>query len=193
MREYVLRCQRIRFTMKVIEAIERRREITRFQPTVIPEATVQTLAHALHLSPAGNNSISREFIIVRDRRRLDLLAETTPYMAWLRAAPLGVVIVANPSVSKYWLQDATLAGGFLWLAAVEAGLGMAWGAVYHSEDAAESARREDHARKALDIPANKRVVAILGLGYPAMEPGPKKLHPKSAVLHFECYPSAPAA
>ncbi|MBU6410704.1 MAG: nitroreductase family protein [Verrucomicrobia bacterium] len=176
--------------MKVIEAIERRREITRFRPKPIPEETFQALLHALHLAPAGNNALSRESVVVRERGRLDALANTTPYMAWLREAALGVVIVANPTVSKYWLQDATLAGGFLWLAAVEQGLGMAWGAVYHSEDVAESERRENYARGLLAIPAIKRVVAILGIGYPAIEPMPKKLHPKNAVFHFETYDGA---
>lgn len=173
--------------MKVIEAIERRREITSFRPDQIPDEAFQALLRALHLAPAGNNSISREFVIVRDRVRLVALSNTTPYMAWLREAALGVVIAADPQVSKYWLQDATLAGGFLWLAAVEQGLGMAWGAVYHSEDAAESARREDYARRELAIPSAKRVVAILGVGYPAVQPPPKKLHPQDAVLHFETY------
>jgi nitroreductase len=175
--------------MKVIEAIENRREINRFRPEPIPEEVVETLMHALHLAPAGNNAISREFVIVRDRKRLDALANTTPYMAWLREAALGVVIVADPLVSKYWLQDATLAGGFLWLASVEQGLGVAWGAVYHSEDATESERRENYARGLLGIPSAKRVVAILGIGYPAVQPSPKKLHPKSAVLHLETYES----
>lgn len=173
--------------MKVIEAIERRRETGRFQSKALPEETVQLLAHVLQLAPTGNNALSREFILVRDSTRLQTLAETTPYMAWLREAALGVVIVANPMVSKYWLQDATLAGGFLWLAAVEQGLGMAWGAVYHSEDAVESARREGHARQVLHIPSEQRVVAILGIGYPAVEPAPKKLHPRSAVIHFESF------
>lgn len=173
--------------MKVIEAIERRREITRFRPEPIPDEAFQTLLHALHLAPAGNNALSRKFVIVRDRDRLDALANTTPYMVWLREAALGVVIVADPKVSKYWLQDATLAGGFLWLAAVEQGLGMAWGAVYHSEDAVESARRESYARELLAIPTAKRVVAILGIGYPAIQPPQKALHPKNAVLHFETY------
>lgn len=173
--------------MKVIEAIERRWEISRFRPEPIPEEIFQTLLHALHSSPAGNNALSREFVIVRDRSRLDALAKTTPYMAWLCEAALGVVIVADSTVSKYWLQDATLAGGFLWLAAVEQGLGMAWGAVYHSEDASESARRENIVCRLLAIPAAKRVVAILGIGYPAVQPPPKKLHPKNAMLHFESY------
>lgn len=176
--------------MKVIEAIERRREITHFRPEPIPDDTVRILLHALHLSPTGNNALSREFVIVRERHRLATLANTTPYLAWLGEAALGVVIVADPAVSKYWLPDATLAGGFLWLAAVEQGLGMAWGAVYHSEDAAESTRREQFVREQLVIPAAKRVVAILGLGYPAVQPAPKAVHPKSAVLHSERYGNA---
>ena len=173
--------------MKVIEAIERRREITRFRPDPLPEELLKVLLHALHLAPTGNNVVSREFVVVRSRTCLDALSKTTPYMAWLREAALGVVIVADPQISKYWLQDATLAGGFLWLAAVEQELGMAWGAVYHSEEAAESVRREDYVRRQLAIPSGKRVVAILGVGYPSAQPPPKQLHPKDAVLHFETY------
>lgn len=173
--------------MKVTEAIEKRREITHFRPDALSEAVFQELLHALHLAPTGNNAISREFVLVRDRGRLVTLSSTTPYMAWLSEAALGVVIVAAPHVSKYWLQDATLAGGFLWLSAVEQGLGMAWGAVYHSEDPAESARREGYVRQHLGIPSAKRVVAILGVGYPAISPQPKPVHPQEAVLHFETY------
>lgn len=173
--------------MKVIEAIERRREITHFRPDPLPGELLKVLLHALHLAPTGNNVVSREFVVVRSRASLDALSQTTPYMAWLREAALGVVIVADPQISKYWLQDATLAGGFLWLAAVEQGLGLAWGAVYHSEEAAESMRREDYVRRHLAIPAGKRVVAILGIGHPSTQPPPKQLHPKEAVLHFETY------
>ncbi|WP_245671364.1 hypothetical protein [Pseudobacillus wudalianchiensis] len=41
----------------------------------------------------------------------------------------------RPSISKYWLQDASIASAFIWLAAEEEGLGGAFGAIYHSEDA----------------------------------------------------------
>ena len=72
--------------MKVIEAIERRREITRFRPDPLPEESLQVLLHALHLAPTGNNAISREFVVVRSRTCLEALSQTTPYMAWLREA-----------------------------------------------------------------------------------------------------------
>jgi nitroreductase len=173
--------------MDVLTAIEKRREITRFKPDPVPREVLDQLLRALHLAPSGNNLPSREFVIVENRETLQTLAQTTPYMKWLEEAAGAAVIFAAPEVSKYWLQDATIAGAFLWLAATSLGLGAAWGAVYHSEDAEESRRREDHVRRTLGIPESYRVVAILGFGRPAAEPAPKDPIPVERVFHKERY------
>ena len=175
--------------MDVLSAIEKRREITRFKPDPIPQEVLEQLVRSLYLAPSGNNLPSREFILVSEKATLRALTSTTPYMKWLDQAAGAVVIVANPRLSKYWLQDAAIAGGFLWLAAVSLGLGAAWGAVYHAEDEAESGRREDYVRNLLQIPAFYRVVAIMGLGYPAAEPQPKEMYPLERVLHRESFRS----
>lgn len=173
--------------MDVLSAIQKRREITQFKPEPLPDDVQKQLIQAAYLAPSGNNLPSREFIVVTDREKLNALATTTPYMKWLETAAAAVVIVSDQQLSKYWLQDASIAGGFLWLTAVSLGLGAAWGAVYHAEDAAESAKRETYAREQLGIPEHLRVVAILGLGYPAVEPGPKEMYPVERVLHRERY------
>ena len=129
---------------------------------------MESLVRSLHLAPSGNNLPSREFIVITSKETLRALTPTTPYMKWLEQAAGAVVIIADPKVSKYWLQDASIAGAFLWLAVVSEGLGAAWGAVYHSEDEAESIRREQFVRERLAIPDTYRVVAILGFGYPAV-------------------------
>lgn len=41
---------------------------------------------------------------------LKALTPTTPYMKWLENAAAGVIIIGNPDLSKYWLQDAALSG-----------------------------------------------------------------------------------
>lgn len=151
--------------MHVLEAIHQRREITHFRPDPLPPEIQSQLENALFLAPTGNNTLSRRFIWVRSRARLDQLSQTTPYMPWLREAAMAVVVLAEPAASKYWLQDATLAGAFLWLAAVDLGVGMAWGALYPSEDAEESRRREEYVRRLLHIPEQFRVIAIWGLGW----------------------------
>ncbi|MGA4645401.1 nitroreductase family protein [Limisphaera sp. 4302-co] len=173
--------------MSILETIRKRREITAFAPDPVPPDLQAQLEEALHLAPTGNHTLSRRFIVVRDRQRLDRLSETTPWTAWLRQAPLGIVVVAEPGASKYWLQDATIAGAFLWLAATDLGLGMAWGAVYHSEDPVESERRESHVRAVLAVPNRFRVVAIYGLGWPARQPGPKTPHPRDEVFFYETW------
>src|SRR5690606_20104207 len=112
------------------------------KPDPIPDRLMDALLQSLYLAPSGNNLPSREFIVVKDREMLRSLAPTTPYMKWLEQAAVGIVIIGRPDISKYWLQDASIAGGYAWLTAVSLGLGAAWGAVYHAEDEAESKRRE---------------------------------------------------
>ena len=175
--------------MDVLSAIEKRREITRFKPDPVPQEVMDKLMRSLYLAPSGNNLPSREFILVTEKETLRALTPTTPFMKWLEQAAGAVVIIANPQVSKYWLQDASIAGGYLWLTAVSLGLGAAWGAVYHSEDEAESRRREEFVRNMLGIPDSYRVVAILGLGYPALDPPPKEMYPIARVFHQEKFTS----
>jgi nitroreductase len=175
--------------MDVQNAIEKRREITSFKDEPISTDLLQKLIRSAYLAPSGNNLPSREFILVEQRATLDSLANTTPYMKWLLQAQAAIVIFSDSSLSKYWLQDASIAGGFIWLSAVSLGLGAAWGAVYHSEDTDESVRRETFVRGELKIPEHYRIVAILGLGWPAQEPTPKKMYPVDRVLHHEMYES----
>lgn len=173
--------------MDVLSSIEKRREITDFEPKAIPEAVMDRLVRSLYLAPSGNNLASREFVLITKREMLQQLSTTTPYMKWLAEAGAGIVITGNPGLSKYWLQDASIAGSFLWLTAVAEGLGAAWGAVYHSEDNEESLKRESYVRGLLDVPEDQRVVAVIGLGYPASEPQPKTMYPLENVFHRDSY------
>lgn len=169
--------------MDVMTAIEKRREITKFTNKEIPGQVLEQLIQSLYLAPSGNNLPSREFILVEDKDLLGKLSNTTPYMKWLSDAAAGIVITGNQKLSKYWLQDASIAGAFLWLSAVSHGLGAAWGAVYHAESEQESAEREVYVRKLLQIPDDLRVVAVLGLGYPEVEPEPKEMYSLQTVFH----------
>lgn len=169
--------------MHVLSIIKARREITRFDPRPVPKEHVTALVEAGYWSVSGNNLPSREFIVVDDRPTLDALAQATPFVPWLNRAPLAIVIVGNPHESKYWLQDATIATSNIWLVATDLGLGAAWGAIHHSEDAAECARREQIVREAIAVPPELRPVSILGIGYAAAPAGRKDMYPLSRVVH----------
>lgn len=66
-------------------------------------------------------------------------------------------------------------------------LGAAFGAIYHSKDENESNKRESHVRKQLNIPDDRRVVAILGIGYSGSTPKPKKHLPKEEIVHYNTF------
>lgn len=171
--------------MNVLAAIQKRREITDYQNKMISNQELNQILDAGYLSPTGNNLPSKEFVLVTSKQMLNHLSKTTPYVSWLSNAPAAIVVLGRPDISKYWLQDSSIACGFIWLTAVELGIGAAFGAVYHAEDAEESKHRENHVRHALDVPEERRVVAILGLGYPEKEPVAKKLLPRESMVHYE--------
>lgn len=173
--------------MNVLDAIKSRREITNFLDKEIDTNVLEKIVDAAFYAPSGNNLPSKEVIIVRNNEKLQSLAQTTPFMNWMENAKAAIVITGRPDVSKYWLQDASIAAGFTWLEVVEQGLGAAFGAVYHAEDQDESKKREDHARAVCNIPSDRRVVAILGIGYPKETPKPKKHLPKEDIVHYETF------
>ncbi|WP_404332993.1 nitroreductase family protein [Mesobacillus maritimus] len=173
--------------MNVMDAIQNRREITHYQDKKVPPEDLELIINAGYLAPSGNNLPSKEFVLVTNPNMLIHLSQTTSYVPWLSTATAAIVVLGRPDVSKYWLQDTSIACGFVWLEAVERGVGAAFGAVYHAEDARESTRREEYVRKALGIPHDRCVVAILGLGYPAKEPEAKVLLPRETIVHYESF------
>ena len=138
-----------------------------------------------YLAPSGNNS--REFILVTDRDKLDPLSNTTPFMPWLKQAQAGIVVTGRPDVSKYWLQDASIACAFMWLEAVDLGLGGGCGAGYDGRGGEESTHRESFVRDGLSIPTDRQVVAILGFGYPKEIPETKKLLRREDIVRYDTF------
>lgn len=67
------------------------------------------------LAPTENNLPSKNLIVIKERSTLDRLAETTAYMKWLKEAQAAIAVTANPEISKYLLQDASIACAFIWL------------------------------------------------------------------------------
>ncbi|WP_226669579.1 nitroreductase family protein [Metabacillus litoralis] len=169
------------------DVVNKRREITSFLDREISSEVMEEIVNQAILSPTGNNLPSREFIVVKKRETLDQLSNTTPYVKWLQEAQSAIIITGNPNVSKYWLQDASIASSFIWLAAVNEGVGCAFGAIFNITDEIESEQREQFVRTVLNIPQDRKVVAILGLGYQKEEPNKKEIHPKETIVHYDTF------
>ena len=168
--------------MDVVKAIKERREITSFIDRNIPKETLDEILEAGYLSPTGNSLPSRELILVTQRDTLDNLAKTTPFMPWLKEATSAIIITGRPSISKYWIQDASISSGFIWLRATELGVGVGFGAVYHHEDQTESEKREQWVRQTLNLSSDRRIVAIWDLALPRKNLLQKNYHQRVKLL-----------
>lgn len=171
--------------MDVFEAIRKRREITHFSEKQIAASDLEKILDSAFFSPTGNNLPSREFILVKEKEKLTYLSHSTPFVSWLAKAQAAIVVTGCPDISKYWLQDASIACAFIWLSATELEIGVGFGAVYNNANPEEAEKREEYVRKALDIPEDRRIVAILGLGYPEKWPPSKKMHLREDIVHYE--------
>lgn len=171
--------------MDVIQAIQVRREITSFKDKPVPNELLESILDAGYLAPSGNNLPSRELVLVTNKERLDTLEKTTPYMEWLKESSAAIVITGRPDVSKYWIQDGSISSAFMWLRATELEVGVGFGAVFNFEDSKDSAEREQWVRNVLNIPEDRRILAILGIGYAEIKPKAKNLPPREEIIHYE--------
>lgn len=169
--------------MKVYEAIRTRRSIRAYEDKPVEEEKLRRVLEAARLAPSAGNRQPWRFIVVTDpktREKLKAVKEKMrpppprsslgrPPQGPLETAPVLIVGCALPSESfpgtDFWKIDVTIALQNLVLAAWEQGLGTCWIGVFHEEE---------EVKKALGLPEEARVVAMVALGYPAERKEPVK-------------------
>ena len=127
---------------------------------------VETLLRAAMAAPSAGNAQPWHFVVVDDRALLDQLAEVLPYAKMLKQAPVGIVVLSDPSLEKYpgyWPQDCSAALQNLLLAARGLGLGAVWTGAYPMGD------RMRDIRRVLNVPEPVIPLAVVPVGVPAQE------------------------
>jgi nitroreductase len=156
--------------MNVAEAIALRRSIRAFEGRAVEEEKLKKVLEAGRLSPSGNNSQNRKFVLVRDKRTREKLIKAAGNQTFIAQAP--VVIVACGEI-----VDVIIAVDHMTLQAVEEGLGTCWIGFFEEADV----------RKLLGIPDTVHVVVLLPMGYPAEKPEARPRNPIEKCVCFEKY------
>ena len=157
--------------MTVIEAIRKRRSIRRFKPGAeVTDGQIELLLEAAMLAPSACNTRPWEFIVVKDREKLDRIRQAHPYTGMLKTASLAIIVCALPELQKdiaggYYPQDCGAATENILLQAVELGLGACWCGVYPKEDRIAEIQQIFGAEK---LPFN-----VIAVGVPDEEPAPR--------------------
>lgn len=164
--------------------IEKRRSIRKFSDQGVEPEKIQSLVEAALRSPSSMHSQPWEFIVVQDKQTMQKLSMTKPHgSSFLENAPLGIVVCGDPQRSSVWIEDTAIASIFIHLAATALGLGSCWVQVrdrMHSE----SQTAQEFVADLLGIPNDRRILSIMGIGYPAES---KPAHAKESLSYARVY------
>ena len=126
--------------MTASEAIRARRSIRKFvSGAEVTDEQVHAMLEAAMVAPSACNTRPWEFIVVRDRAKLDKIREVHPYTGMLETASLAIVVMALPETqvepinTGYYPQDCGAATQNILIEAVAQGLGACWCGVYPKE------------------------------------------------------------
>jgi len=157
----------------ILPLIQKRRSIRKYQKKPIESEKIQTLVEAALRSPSSMGYNPWEFLVVDDPNVLDKLSNAKPQgSAFIKNAPLGIVVCADPERSSVWVEDASIACIFIQLTAESLGLGSCWIQIrdrMHDQKTPAEAYIAD----VLSIPKKLKVEAMIAIGYPDEQKAPR--------------------
>jgi nitroreductase len=166
--------------MDVYEAIRTRRSVRAYQSKTVEDEKLRRIFEATRLAPSASNRQPWKFIIVRDEKIRRDLIKAANGQQFVGEAPVVVAAVAlrpehimSCDVPSYAV-DLAIAIDHITLAAVAEGLGTCWIGAFNQQKT----------REILKIPESCKIVALLPLGYPAGDGGPKM---RKSLEEIVCY------
>ncbi|GAB4112918.1 MAG: nitroreductase family protein [Candidatus Caldatribacteriota bacterium] len=156
------------------DLIKKRRSIRKFKEKLVEEDKIKLLKQAMLLAPSSKGRNPWEFILVDQRELLLKLSESKPHgSAFLAHTPLAIVIIANPNRSDVWIEDASIATTYILLAAEALKLGACWIQI-RKRKYSDTIDAEEYIKNLLSIPGDRRILSIVGIGYPDETKIPRK-------------------
>lgn len=162
--------------MDLIEGIQTRRSIRKFQDKAVPHSVLEQVVAAASYAPSWKNTQISRYIAIEGREKVDAIAKE--YASFntrtLSTAPL---LIAQTCVTKrsgyerdgsfttdrgagWEMYDCGIAAQTFCLAAHEAGLGTVILGIF------DRLALQEH----LNLPEGQELVALIAVGYPAEEP-----------------------
>lgn len=153
----------------MIELLRKRRSIRKFTAEKISEESVRTLIEAALRSPSSRGINPWEFIVVDDQELIKELSKVKQSgSAFLKDAPLAIVVCADSTKSDVWVEDCSIAAIIIQLTASSLGLGSCWIQIRKRQHDPEKTA-EARVRELLGLPQHVTVSSILAIGRPAEE------------------------
>lgn len=161
--------------MEILDIFANRRSVRKYAPKPLEDEALDKILKAGLLAPSGHARRPWEFILVRDKQMLERLSGCRSSGAnMLKQAAAAIVVIADEQKQDVWIEDCSVALGYMHLAASTLNLGSCWVQV-RLRAAADGRSCEEFLREALGFPPNFKAEAILVLGVLQRSPSPHDL------------------
>jgi len=166
-----------------LSVIHSRKSVRSFTGQSVSKDALDKIIRAGMAAPTAVNMQPWAFVVVTDRKTLDILAAGLPYAKMLDKAGAAIIVCAIPEKAyernlELAVIDSTCASENILLAAEALGLGAVWTAAYPYKD------RMEIVRKALNIPQDIIPLNVIPVGHPTGTDKPKNKY-KPANIHQE--------
>ncbi len=156
-----------------------RRSIRKFRDEEVPINLILKAINIARYAPSAHNMQPWEFVIVKDKDKLNELASAHKWGGPIREAKVAVVVLADKEQSRVsYMVDGAIVTTYLWLALHCLGLGAVW---------IQTLRNPEKFAEIIKAPENKFPVAVLAIGWPAESPEPRKRKELSELVHINEY------
>ncbi len=160
-----------------------RYSVRSFTPDLVPDEMIESLLRAAMQAPTASNRQPWHFVVIKDRKQLNKIADIHPYASMVKEAPMAIVVCGDSSLSSidgYWIQDCSAATQNILLQAVHLGLGAVWCGIYPKKE------RVEEFRTLLKLPSHVIPLSLVPIGYPSGIPMPKNRY-KVHRIHQDCW------
>jgi len=160
---------------------EKRRSVKVYAKRPVEAGKIDAIIEAALRSPSGRAARPWEFVVVTDKILLEKLSVAKPLGgAFVKDAPVAVVVCGDASASGLWLEDCSIAAVTMQYAAHALGLGTRWAQI-RGNNFNEGKTSTQYIAEVLGLPGNLTVECIIAIGYPGEEMVPYK----KDELHFD--------
>ena len=171
----------------LIELLQDRRSIRRYTDRKIDRDTLEKIVEAGLFAPSSYGQNPVEFVVIEDTATLHAVAACKAIGApSVRNASAAIIVAVDTSKGELWVEDASVAAGYILLGAENYGVGACWNQIHLRDGKQYTASRE--ICEIVGMPSTFEVVAVIALGYPAEHKSPRTLEEMNpARIHFNHY------
>lgn len=169
--------------MDVLEALYTRRSIRKYVLGDVSDEIIHQVLKAAMCAPNSGNQRLWQFVVVKDREKMENIIEAYPYAIMLRDVPVAIIVCFDKNREKWakrWQMDCANAALSMLLAIHGLGLGGMWLEIYPIPE------RIKMIQEFFEMSEDIIPLAVIPMGYPAEKIPPEDRYDES-IVHYDSW------